>query len=134
MKCESKSELMLRCFEEAEKTVDENNTDWLKPIGILNKHLPELSLQKFICSGYSNQDKWPEVKELIYRNATVPREYFFIHWMNEEWRSRGIDKNVIRYNSVLGKLLSDYGLHTKPSSSTEILRNDLLHLFQYYFH
>lgn len=132
MKCEVKSELMLRCFEETDRTVDENNTDWLKPIAILNKHLHELSLQRFIRSGLSNEDRWPVVKRLIYLNNTLPENYLFVHWMNEEWRSRGINKTDIRYTSTLGWLLQLYHLLSLPKSEFKIMKNSVSHLMRYY--
>ncbi len=133
MKCEAKSELMLRCFEETEKTVDKNNTDWLKPVSILNRHIKDLKLEKFVRKNVSNEDKWPEVRKLIFKNTRLPQEYLFIHWMNEEWRSRAIDKADIRYNSTLGMLLQQHNLLSLSDSKFEVLKNDTKHLIRYYF-
>lgn len=133
MKCEDKSELMLRCFIETERTVDENNTDWLKPISILNKHIKQLQLENYICKNVSNEDKWPDVRKLIFKNTLLKQEYFFIHWMNEEWRSRGIDKSEMRYNSTLGRLLQQHDLLSYPKSKFDMLKNDTKHFIRYYF-
>src|SRR5690606_17267238 len=50
LKCPKNSVLMKRCYEEAINEIDENNTDWHKPIDILNKHINELQLQLYIVN------------------------------------------------------------------------------------
>jgi 4-hydroxybenzoate polyprenyltransferase len=127
MKVPPRSELMKRCFEEASATIDENNTDWHKPIEILNRHVFELGLEQYIRSGLGNEDRWDQVVRLIRGNPEIPAQWNFIHWMNEEWRSRKISKNHIRYRSRLGSMLIKAGLLSPPVSLRSKCVNDLLH-------
>ena len=130
MKCPPKSDLMRLCYEEAVRTVDSNNTDWHKPIKILNKYVKELGLQRFIHSGCGNADEWGMVEKYIY-GSEIPRENFlFIHWMNEEWRTRKIDKNDIPFRSALGKLLLQYRLKEKPEGQQSTIKNDIRYLLK----
>jgi hypothetical protein len=127
MKCPPKSALMLACYQQASAEVDENNTDWHKPIEILNRHVFVNNLQQYIYGNVSNLDMWHEIAGLITGNQQVPANYYFIHWMNEEWRSRDIDKNSFRYNSVLGKMMINAGLLQKPVSALSFWLNDFWH-------
>jgi hypothetical protein len=128
MKCPKGSQLMWDCYTEAKETVDENNTDWHKPIEILNRHIVQQDLSDFIFRDFSNEDKWGEIKQYIFKNTEISPDYVALHWMNEEWRSRGINKNDIRYNSRLGQLLVKYDIIKRPGSGIKILANDLRHL------
>lgn len=128
MKVPSGDRLMKDCYEEASATIDENNTDWHKPIEILNRQVLQNQLQTYISGQISNQDKWDEVKKHVCRNNPMPENYHVIHWMNEEWRSRKLDKNDIRYNSALGKLMIKHSLLLLPDSRYQIMLNDFRHL------
>ena len=130
MKCPPKSELMRLCFEEAISTVKSDNTDWHKPIKILNKHVKELGLQKFVHSGCGNADDWRIVEEFIYGNTKLRDHFLFVHWMNEEWRTRKIDKGDIPHRSALGKLLVQYKLMEKPVGKVALFKNDLHYLLK----
>jgi len=128
MKCPARSSLMLSCYEEASREVDETNTDWHKPIEILNKYVFVNRLQEFIYPHVSNVDVWSEIVGFIIGNQPIPDNYYFIHWMNEEWRSRDIDKNDFRFQSELGKIMINAGLLQKPVSRVVYFFNDLWHL------
>ena len=128
MKCPPKSELMRLCYEEAAATVKSDNTDWHKPIKILNKYVNQLGLQSFVHSGSGNPDVWATVERFIYSSAAPRESFMFIHWMNEEWRTRKINKNDIPHRSALGKLLLQYKLMEKPSGSWELLKLDIRYL------
>lgn len=128
MKCPKGSQLMWDCYTEAKETINENNTDWHKPIEILNRHVVQLGLSDFIFTGFSNQDKWEEIRQFIQREGELDPDYVALHWMNEEWRSRGLNKNDIRYNSTLGKLMAQYGIIARPDKKAELWLNDLRHL------
>lgn len=128
MKCPPKSALMLACYEEAIAKVDENNTDWHKPIEILNKHVSANRLQPYIFQQVSNLDIWSELVDFVIGQKPVPANYYFIHWMNEEWRSRDIDKNSFRFKSSMGEMMINAGLLQKPVSKTDFLLNDFWHL------
>lgn len=116
MKCPAKSELMLRCYEEAIQTIDEHNTDWHKPIEILNRFIEILDLKKHIVKEVSNPDHWDITSKYILDKGEVPPIWFFIHWQNEEWRSRKIDRTVFYYRSSLALLLAKYGLYELPTT------------------
>jgi hypothetical protein len=116
MKCPAKSELMLRCYEEAIQTIDENNTDWHKPIEILNRFIEAFGLQEYIVRDVSNHDQWEVTSLYILKQNKIPESWFFIHWQNEEWRSREIDKTLFYYKSSLAQLLAKFGLVVLPTS------------------
>lgn len=110
MKCPKGSKLMLKCFEEASAQVTADNKDWHLPIKILNKNIEFFNLSKFINCNFSNEDKWESVKELIIGKVSLPKDYYCIHWVNENWRSKGLDKNDFMISSTLGDLLIENGL------------------------
>ena len=128
MKCPPKSELMRLCFEEAFTTVDSDKTDWHKPIVILNKYVKQLGLENYVHSGCGNPDVWQVVEEYIYSD-TEPREsYLFIHWMNEEWRTKKIDKKRIPHRSTLGRLLLQYKLAEPPVGKWKLFKSNVFFL------
>lgn len=128
MKAPKGSELMALCYKEANETIDENNTDWHKPIEILNKYVDELQLGQYVYSGYSNEDKWDEVKLYARGKVEIPDKYLVLHWMNEEWRSRKMNKNDLRISSALGKEMIKHNIIQAPKGKIESLKNELRHL------
>jgi hypothetical protein len=128
MKAPVQSELMLSCYHEALTEVNENNTDWHKPIEILNKYVLENNLQHYVYPYISNHDDWNRIVGYVVGNEPIPEQYYFIHWMNEEWRSRDIDKNHFRYRSVLGQQMLRFGLLPQPATGAAYFFNDLKHL------
>jgi hypothetical protein len=110
MKCPKGSQLMLDCYNEAMAQVTEDNRDWHKPIEILNENVTKHGLENFIFDEISYPDRWPVIKNFIRKRRTLNEDYYFIHWMNEEWRSRGINKNRIKRKSTMGELMMEYGL------------------------
>lgn len=110
MKCPQGSELMLRCYEEALASVNSENTDWHLPIEILIKHVKQLGLLTYVGKGHSNTDRWDELQPYLFGVHQFPDNWYFVHWMNEEWRSRKLDKSAYRYGSAYGKLLENYSL------------------------
>jgi hypothetical protein len=126
MKCPKGSELMLKTYREVKETCDENTLDWLLPNKTLGKYIKELGLMKYVRSGISNLDEWPETKRYIRRSAKIPESWYLIHWMNEEWRMNGIDKNHLRKRySTLGDLLKEYDVKTGKVNLLKAIRNDL---------
>jgi len=128
IKCPPKSDLMLACYNEASATVNEENTDWHKPIEILNKYIAEKQLQNYIYRPVSNLDIWSELVGFAIGDTPLPKHYRFVHWMNEEWRSRDIDKNTVRYRSTLGKLMLKAGLLQMTGSRLRITLNNMKHM------
>ncbi|HLP20895.1 MAG TPA: glycosyltransferase [Chitinophagales bacterium] len=114
MKCPVGSLLMKQCYEEAIQTVDENNTDWLKPIEILNRHIELLDLVKYIHPDVSNEDRWHATSRFIWHSDPLPPHWYFIHWQNEEWRKNAVSKADFYRHSVLAKLMALYGLYQMP--------------------
>lgn len=117
MKAPKGSELMLKCYKDASREVDENNRDWHKPIEILVNNVFEFNLQEYIVQGVSNSDEWHKIMPFVQNvQLEVPVDWFFIHWCNEVWRSNGYSKNSPLYNSFYGQLLSEYEQIPKISS------------------
>ena len=127
MKVPKGSELMKRCFDEAVREVDAENTDWHKPIEILNRNVFDLGLESYIRDDMSYPDRWDILSRLIRRRRPVPSSLVFIHWMNEEWRHRGIDKENVRFSSTLGRLMQQYGVLPTHQSMRERIRNEFRH-------
>jgi hypothetical protein len=127
IKCPAQSPLMLRCYEEAIHTIDENNTDWHKPIDILNRHVVSLGLEGYIRSGHSNIDRWEETNRFILTARLLPSDWYFIHWQNEEWKFRRMSRSFFYYKSAIAKLSARYHLYKMPSTvfqkSTNTIRN-----------
>lgn len=107
LKCPPKSALMLDCYNKAIAEVDENNTDWFRPIQILNDFIKEHHLMNYIKYNISNIDSWDITRLYTLRNKKVPEAYYIIHWQNEVWRSKGLDKNCANRFSTLGKLMKE---------------------------
>ena len=108
MKCPKGCDLMKNCYEEAIQEVNAQNTHWLKPVEILNKHIKKLELTSYIIKGISNQDAWAIVSLYRYFSCWPKKNYYIIHWMNENWRHQNINKNEAVPNSTYAKLLKQY--------------------------
>lgn len=127
MKCPEKSPLMKACYEEAISGIDENNTDWHKPIQILNDNIVKLNLQSYISSKASNHDRWDETSRFIWYEDQLPDDWKFIHWQNEEWRAKKVSKSDHYFGSALAKLLVKHGLLQMPDNKKDILINTIRH-------
>lgn len=113
MKCPQGSPLMWDCYTEAVDAVDQYNTDWLKPIVILNENIEKHHLTSYIVPHLSNADRWEVVD--FYRSypAAIPEKYYVFHWMNEEWRSRGLDKGLCCQGAALDRLMEKHHIQVK---------------------
>lgn len=114
MKCPAGSQLMKQCYEEAIVAVDANNTDWLKPVEILNRHIAALQLQGYISNNMCNDDRWAQTSRYIWHSDVLPAHWYFIHWQNEEWRRNAVTKYDFYYCSALAGLLAQNALYTPP--------------------
>lgn len=123
MKCPPKSDLMLHCYQEAVLAVNEENTNWHLPIQILVDQVIQLKLEHYIVEDVSNHDKWEQTKKYIYKNPKIPKQWYFIHWQNEEWRNRGLDKNIPRIISCLGKAMQEHQILSKHASTVQVIKN-----------
>lgn len=126
MKCPKGSLLMKRCYEEAIAEIDEHNTDWHKPIDILNKHIDTLQLKGYIQNDCSNQDRWDDTSRFVYHNEEFPDHWYFIHWQNEEWRNKKIDKYSFYHDSTLAELLYRYSLLKRPENFLVQWKNEFI--------
>lgn len=125
MKCPKGSPLMWDCYVEAKEKVTEENTDWHLPIQILNDNIERHELKKYIRDGISNRDRWHELRRYILGRKSFPEAYYFVHWMNEEWRSRGLDKNNVKAFSTLGMMMIDRHLMHAYYSLKELINQEI---------
>ena len=105
MKCPAKSPVMKFCFEESVKRVGKENRDWNLPIRILNEGVERFQLQQYVHSDLSPPDQWHIVSKFLFTKASIPDEFMFIHWLNEVWRSKQLDKGLAWEKSAYGLLL-----------------------------
>ena len=73
MKCPRQSQVMKSCYEEAVISVTASNTDWHKPLSILNENIEKFGLSKYIRH-ISNHDKWEEISSLLRSTKPIPEE------------------------------------------------------------
>lgn len=107
---------MLQAFKKTKQLCNEETKDWLLPNKILNEKIQELSLSHFIFDHVSNKEDWLVVNSFLYTNTTPPKEWRFIHFMNEEWRSNQLNKFEVSRGSYLAKLYSKYSIEVEPKS------------------
>lgn len=116
--------LMQQCYERAIKEITSENTDWHKPIEILNEAVFDLNLQNYIRHNVSNLDLWREsTSKFVKKNIAIPLHYYFIHWQNEAWNHLRISKQYIPYQGTLGKLLAQYNLNQTKHTTSRNLYN-----------
>ena len=127
MRCPKNSELMKLCYQQAIESVTEDNTDWHKPIDILNENISKLHLEKYIQSDVSNEDKWEITNRYVWGDESFPELWYFIHWQNEEWRLKQVNKNDFYYKSALARLMREHSLIEIPKSRYEEMINTLKH-------
>lgn len=106
MKCPQGSKLMELCYNEAVASVNCNNTDWHKPVGILNNNINKLGLEHF-TKELSNPDSWNMIRKMLFKNVEIKDSWFVIHWVNEEWRRNRINKNFALEDSLYNSLLME---------------------------
>ena len=109
MKCPANSPVMKFCFEEASKRVGSKNSDWDLPIRILNDGINQYDLTCYIDGGETcPPDQWGHIENYVFGNAEAYASYYFIHWLNEEWRTKGLNKNCGFSGSTYQSLLHEY--------------------------
>lgn len=124
MKCPKGAPVMLSSYEEANREINGNNEDWHKPIEILNKYIKHYDLKSHIKSDLSYEDDWRIISKFIKSNSkALDLDYYFIHWLNEEWRARQLSKNIYRYKSILGELMLKYGVADRKFTTTQKMIN-----------
>lgn len=103
-------QLMQACFEQASTGVTQDNIDWHKPIVILSNNVESLNLIDHVYADHSTSDQWDVIKRYLYTNEPLPEHWLYVHWMNEEWRTRGLDKYDFRIGSAYFSKLVEHGL------------------------
>jgi hypothetical protein len=129
MKVPAHSALMKACYERALQEIQEDNTDWMKPIHILQEEIDKRALSKYV-GDIANDDSWTLVRKLLISNEQKPEHWSFIHWMNEEFRVLDIPKDQYLPESILGQLMERYGLGKPVQEKARALylnKTSLLH-------
>jgi hypothetical protein len=110
MKAPKGSLVMKAAFEQALAEVDEFNTDWLKPVDILNQQIEQHSLQHYIQDRLCNPDRWELITLFRESNLEPKEEWFAIHWINVEWNRRSFERDMAVVDSLYYQLLQKYTL------------------------
>lgn len=87
MKVPKNSLLMKTCYDQAKSTINENNSDWHKPIQLLVNNINQLQLNDFVFKGLSNTDEFQKIEKYYFESSKFPEDWRFIHWCNEVLRS-----------------------------------------------
>lgn len=103
------SELMKNCFDAAILSIDENNTDWMAPIKILNEQIVLHGLQAYILT-FTNDDSWPLVAEYLHASKPFDKDWKAFHWMNEEFRRIKVPKNEFLPDAAIQRLLLQFNV------------------------
>lgn len=108
MKCPPKSQVMLDSYLEANEKCNQDTKEWLTTNKILNKHIEIHGFKKYIVPEISNMDNWHHLEKFLFNNGKIPEQWYFIHWMNEEWKNQKLKKEVVFFNTTLQKLMKKY--------------------------
>lgn len=108
MFCPQGSELMQWCYETARQVIHPGNTDWLRPLQILNEGIQRFGLTAYLSS-FTNADSWPLVTQYMTRSPSTGDIAAF-HWMNEEFRRIGLSKHSFIENSFLQQQMATHGI------------------------
>jgi hypothetical protein len=127
LKCPGNSILMKTCYEESLVHLNENTLNWLKPLEILSENVKKFNLTQYIKSDLSFDDRWEIVSLLRHYRIAIPDHFYFIHWLNEVWRWKNINKELHKFNSVYGDLLRKFGLVKQHISSLRGWLNSIRH-------
>jgi hypothetical protein len=121
MKCPPKSELMRICYERAFREVNADNRDWHKPIQILADEVKFFKLENYIRD-FTNPDSWKLIRKMLVGKTSIPKHWYAIHWVNEEWKRNKVNKKTVVPDSVFGDMISKYGLMGKSSDKFSLLK------------
>lgn len=110
LKCPPKSILMQYCYENAVQQITQDNKDWMLPINILNSGIEKFNLNQFIRK-LSSEDSWVIISKLLTSDTNFEKDWYVIHWMNEEWRRFELDKNAFVPTSAIERLLTTFHVH-----------------------
>lgn len=107
MKCPKGSQLMKDCYKRALKEVNEHNTNWHKPIEILNEEIEKLQLEHYIQKGLFNLDMKHTITPYLNNNYPFPKDWLGVHWINSQGRLN------YKKNSTFNQLLNKYEIREK---------------------
>lgn len=110
MKTPKNCPAMKAAFEEALAEVDEFNTDWLKPIEILNQQIEKHNLTSYIRADLCNPDRWELITLFRESHLKPDKDWYAIHWINVEWNRRNFERNMAVADSLYYQLLEQYEL------------------------
>jgi len=119
------SELMRQAYQLTADLCNENTEDWLLPNKTLNSVGKTLGLLGYIQGGKGNHDWWEKVEPFLLKKIDVPGDWFFIHWMNEEWRRQNINRSETIKGSVYELLLKEHGIPYKIVKSNQLRYTNL---------
>jgi hypothetical protein len=95
------NEMLLKLIEDTEKSIDENNNDWIKPLDILKDFVITNNLEKYIVPEYFfGNDNYVGIKNLLVGNYFMHKKSmpkYAIHWCNTAFGTGNWSKEVI-YN------------------------------------
>ncbi|PSR01564.1 MAG: hypothetical protein BRD50_08525 [Bacteroidetes bacterium SW_11_45_7] len=131
MKCPPGSEVMKCSYEQAVQEVHENNADWHKPLDILNRNIQEQNLLAFVRP-MSNIDDWYEVNKYFRKRQAISPDWYALHFVNEMLRINNIDKNGVKWNSEVGRLLREYGLMEENISWKQLIKEEWEYSWLYF--
>lgn len=114
MKCPKSSPMMKAAYEMVSAKCNSDTEDWLLSNEILGQQVMEFKLDQYIRSNHSNPDDWLEVEKFIFQKESVPDHWTIIHWMNEEWRNRGMEKNRVLKDCTLAEYMNQYNIAYDP--------------------
>ncbi|MCO5260548.1 MAG: hypothetical protein M9916_10425 [Crocinitomicaceae bacterium] len=103
MKCPKGSELMKVCYERAVIEVTENNTDWHKPITILNEEIERFNLMKYRQLGLFNLDMQHTIEPYLKNNYPFPHDWLGVHWINSsnfKYKNRSAFNQLLKHYKI----------------------------------
>ena len=116
IKCPKGSKFMLETWKETEKKVNAETDDYLLPNKILNNNVEKYNLSHCILSQLGPRDWWPDIEKFLYSEILPQKDWYFMHWMNENWRTNNLSKNEIYKNTSLSNFLGQYNITFQEKS------------------
>lgn len=110
MKCPPKSKVMRQAYQVTQQKCNAQTVDWLLTNKMLNETISDYQLQGFIQDGHSNAESFIELEKFIFDTSPLPSNWFYLHWMNEEWRTRNLSPYQVIKNSTLAQLMKKYNI------------------------
>lgn len=113
MKVPKGSELMKRSYEDSNANTNADTEKYLLPNEILNEHISDLELSKYIQDGLCNREWFPDIEYFLFTSKKISEDWYFLHWINEEWRTQGLDKNSFYNGTIIYDIMKKYKVEIK---------------------